>query len=176
MCSTCIQTFPFVWIFDILIPIMVVYSPTGVLPSTGELQFEGQYTNKTTCMEGNRCPIDRHKNKIIIDEYRLIDSPAEPIWFLLLVTKEPKTDDHWWVTGVWTCCRGGGGGAVRTLPIFPSCLLLDKKDNRGPEAKLKLLDALIFPPFIFRAFLTVKSQNSYNRFVFCLCSKNLATK
>lgn len=173
MCSTCIQTFPFVWIFDILIPIIVVYSPIGILPSTGELQFEGQYTNKTTCMEDNQCLIDKHKNKIVIDEYQFIDSPPEPIWFLLLVTKGPKTDDHWWVTGVWACW---GGGGVRTLPIFPSCLLLDIKDNRGPEAKLKLLYALLFPPFIFSAFSTVMSQNRHNQFVFCLCSKNLATK
>lgn len=73
---------------------------------------------------------------------------------------------------------GGGGARVagRALPIFPSCLLLDEKDNRSPEAKLKLLYALIFSPFIFSAFLTVMLQNSYSQFVFCLCSKNLATK
>lgn len=47
-----------------------------------------------------------------------------------------------------------GGGGQNPSPIFPSCLLLDKEDNRGPEAKLKLLYALICPPFIFSAFLS----------------------
>lgn len=67
---------------------------------------------------------------------------------------------------------GVGGG--QNAPYIS--ILLDIKDNRGPEAKLKLLYALLFPPFIFSAFSTVMSQNRHNQFVFCLCSKNLATK
>lgn len=130
---------------------------------SGELQSEGQCTNRSTWVEGNRCLSDKHKHVILIDGCRLTDSSQRAHLISSLINSRAQHTGS--MRSSWGVDFLGGRGAY----IF---LLLHEK-NRGPEAELKPIYALFSLPYSsLLSQLCCRRTETIN--LYCLCSKILA--